>query len=327
MGTPRASLIVRCYNEEAHIGKLLYGLQAQADVDFETIVVDSGSTDRTVEISRSYGAKLVFINPEDFTFGRALNLGCGQARGEFLVFASAHVYPTHQHWLKTLLDPFDNSRIGAVYGKQRGGDNSQFSEHRIFEQWFPEKDIPVQDTPFCNNANCAVRRALWQEVRYDEEITGLEDLKWAKEIVSLGYRVAYAADAEIIHVHDETPRTIMNRYRREAIALKQTYPEQRMNFVSFVNLLTRNVLADYAHAARSGQLLGAITEIPTFRLMQFWGAYLGFRQSGTVPQKLKQTFYYPALNNSGPPRHVLADGRHPPIEYPHPMQEHHQARL
>ena len=89
---PTASIIIRCYNEEEHIGQLLSGIMEQtlAD-DVEIIVVDSGSIDATVSIASQFPTQIVSIDPEEFSFGRALNIGCSETSGEFIVAASAHV--------------------------------------------------------------------------------------------------------------------------------------------------------------------------------------------------------------------------------------------
>jgi glycosyltransferase involved in cell wall biosynthesis len=293
MASPRASIIVRCYNEVEHIGKLLHGVFAQTLDDFEVILVDSGSTDGTLEVAREYPIEdVVYIDPAEFSFGRALNYGCEAADGDFCVFASAHVYPRRDDWLEALLGKFDED-VAVVYGKQRGNDVTEFSEQRIFEQWFPDHDIERQDSPFCNNANCAIRRELWEDQPYDEELTGLEDVDWAKRIQEKGYDVSYAADAEIVHVHDETNRQIYNRYRREAFAHKQIMPEQEFTFLDMVEAFVRNTAADYATAVRQSEFADNVLNIPRFRLLQFAGTYHGFKQTGSVTERLKQRFYYP----------------------------------
>ena len=138
-----------------------------------------------------------------------------------------------------------------------------------------------------------MRRALWERLPYDETLTGLEDLDWAKRAMQLGYRIAYAPDAEVIHVHHESPRQIYNRYRREAIALKRIFPEERFHFGDFVRLFVANVFTDYGQARRAGVFRQEFTSIPTFRLMQLWGTYKGYSQRGPVTTQLRQTFYYP----------------------------------
>lgn len=291
--SPVISVIIRCFNEEKHIGRLLSGIQEQTRDDVELIVVDSGSTDATVAIASHYPVKLVSIQPEDFSFGYSLNQGCAVAGGEFLVFASAHVYPVYADWLEQLLKPFDNPDIALSYGKQRGNELTKYSEHQVFAKWFPAHSHSTQTHPFCNNANAAVRRSFWEQFPYDETLSGLEDLDWAKRIIAAGYKIAYAADAEVVHVHEETPLKIYNRYRREAMALKKIFPEQAFSFWDFVRLTLSNIGSDYYHAWRDKLLIWNLLDIPRFRLMQFWGTYQGFRQSWPLSSDLKQTFYYP----------------------------------
>lgn len=293
MGSPRASIVVRCYNEAEHIGKLLHGLDEQTMQDFEIVLVDSGSTDGTLEVAESFGVdETVYIDPENFSFGRALNYGFEVARGEFCVAASAHVYPRRDDWLARLLEKFDDE-VALVYGKQRGNETTMFSESQIFRQWFPDHDIERQDHPFCNNANAAVRRSLWEEYPYDEQLTGLEDVDWAKRVQKDGYDVSYAADAEIVHVHDETPREVFNRYRREAYAHKQIMPSQSFSLWDFLRLSVSNVVSDWRAARADGSFGENILEIPMFRLLQFWGTYRGFARDGPISDRLWQRFYYP----------------------------------
>ena len=287
------SVVVRCYNEEHHIGRLLSGIVQQTVRDVEIIIVDSGSTDATLSIASRYPVKILSIRPEEFSFGRSLNIGCQAATGEFIVIASAHIYPVYRDWLERLLVPFVDPQVALVYGRQRGNETTKYSEHQVFAKWFPEKSSSDQNHPFCNNANAAIRRELWERQLFDEELTGLEDIDWAKRVIQLGYKVVYNAEAEVVHVHNELPRQIYSRYLREAVALKHIFPRERFSLWDFLHLFLSNVFTDYYHALHDGMLKKNVTSIPIFRLMQFWGTYRGFRWRGPVTSKLRQTFYYP----------------------------------
>ncbi len=289
-----ASIIVRCFNEEEFIGKLLFGLSRQEGPHrHETIVVDSGSTDQTLEIAKKFTNRIIEIPPESFSFGRALNIGCEAARGKYLLIISAHALPVYQDWITSMISSFQNDKIAMVYGKQRGIPSSAFSEQQIFEKQYPETSVPLQDHPFCNNANAAVRSQIWKEIRYDESLTGLEDLAFAKECMSSGYRISYSARAEIYHVHRETPSQIENRYRREAIAYKKIFPDEEMTFGDFMKLLIQNIGSDFFHAYNKGMFRKNLLGILSFRFRQFFGTYLGYCQRGDVSETLKRTFYYP----------------------------------
>lgn len=290
----KCSIVIRSYNEEKHIGRLLYGLQQQTLPPHEVIVVDSGSTDRTVAIAREYGASILSIRKEDFSFGRALNIGCDAATGDILVFVSAHVYPVHKVWLEHLVAPFADPRVVLAYGKQRGNSTNKFSEHQIFRKWFPDTSVCPQKTYFCNNANCAVRKEEWEQHPYDETLSGLEDLAWAKAAQERGGQIAYVAEAPVIHVHDEKWSQVRNRYQREAMALKKINGQISFGFGSFLRLAASNILSDYRAAVQQGVLLREMTSIPLFRINQFWGTYKGFAMPECeVSAELRDRFYFP----------------------------------
>jgi kynurenine formamidase/glycosyltransferase involved in cell wall biosynthesis len=289
----RASIVIRSFNEEEHIGRLLRGIFEQSVQDFEVILVDSGSTDRTVEVAESFSTKVVTLDPTYFSFGRSLNLGCAEATGDILVFISAHCYPADELWLEGLLAPFSDSRVALAYGKQRGNEATKFSEHRVFEKWFPDRSEHDQRHPFCNNANCAIRRVLWEEQPYDEELTGLEDIAWARTMLESGWHIVYAPEAEVVHVHEESPGRIYNRYRREAIAFKSIFPHERFGRRDFARLVSAHIWSDLRAAYHEGVLLRRFYEIFMFRLMQYAGTYRGFAQHGPVESDLKQRLYYP----------------------------------
>lgn len=313
MTQPLCSLVIRAYNEEKHIGRLLSGVLEQSIRDIQIILVDSGSKDATLSIAARYPVEIVHIQPEEFTFGRSLNLGIAQARAPLVVMASAHVYPVYPDWLERLLEPFSDPQVALAYGKQRGAATSKYSEHRIFRQWFPETSSSRQAYPFCNNANAAIRRDVWEQHAYDEYLPGLEDLAWARWSQEQGFAISYVADAEVIHVHEETWRGIYNRYRREGMAFKHIYPHESFRFTDFIRLWLGNMWSDWRAAAAEKVLRREWANIIRFRLMQFWGTYRGYRQSGPLTWQLKQTFYYPSIaslsETQGGRREV------PPIKY------------
>jgi len=287
------SVVIRAYNEEEHIGRLLEGILQQSKKNVEIVLVDSGSTDATLEMAARYPVNLVHIQPDEFSFGRSLNRGIAAASGEIVVIASAHVYPVYPDWLERLTAPLSDPQIALSYGKQRGNGTAKFSETQVFARWYPDTSNPRQTHPFCNNANAAIRRELWEAHPYDESLSGLEDLSWAHWAVSQGFALAYVAEAEVVHVHNETPHAVYNRYRREAMAFKRIFPHERFGLRDFLRLSLSNTLSDLWHAREQGVLLSSLGSIFWFRLMQFWGTYQGYRHPGPLTSQLRQTFYYP----------------------------------
>jgi len=286
-------VVIRALNEERHIGRLLAGLSHQTVQPDEIILVDSGSTDATVDIAEHYGCTIVRIPKEEFSFGRALNWGCEAAKGEVLFFLSAHVYPVYDTYIEHMLGPFERPETAVAYGRQVGDGRTKYSESRVMLKWFPEESIWDQGHPFSNNANAAVRRDVWAELRYDEELTGLEDLEFADRAIGKGHSVAYVAEAPVVHVHEEPWDRIRNRYRREAIAYARIMGEKKMSTFDAARLVVANIGADYLHAVRDRQLTANIVGIPAFRLAQFIGAWEGFRSEANLTEELRKRFYYP----------------------------------
>jgi rhamnosyltransferase len=287
------SIVIRAFDEEKHIGRLLEGIRQQTIKDIEILLVDSGSSDRTVDIARQFGAMIVHIKPEDFSFGRALNRGIEKSGSEIIVIASAHVYPVYPDWLERLLEPFKDPKVALTYGKQRGTADSQFSEKQIFIHWYPDHSAARQAHPFCNNANAAIRRSMWTRQAYNESLPALEDLEWARWAYEQGSLITYSAEAEVIHVHHESWQGIQNRYRREGMAFKQIYPHEHFHWWNLVGLWIGNVINDFSAAISQKCFRSSWSDIINFRWRQFWGTYLGYHQSGPLTWKLKQAFYYP----------------------------------
>jgi glycosyltransferase involved in cell wall biosynthesis len=287
------SVVIRCFNEEQHIGRLLTGLVKQTRAPDQIVVVDSGSTDSTLSIASRFPVDIHSIDPQTFSFGRSLNVGCRAATGDLIAIVSAHVFPLYDSWLEELTAPFDNPAVALTYGRQEGDERTKYSERQIMARWFPPRSEGKQDHPFCNNANAAIRRSVWEAEPYDEELTGLEDMDWAKRALAKGYSISYVATAPVVHAHDETWNQLVNRYRREAIAHRRIYHEQRMGALEAARLTLVNIASDYYHAARDGALLANSFSIPAFRIAQFWGTYQGFAQRGSAPAALRRRFYYP----------------------------------
>lgn len=290
----RVSAVIRAYNEGKHIGRLLKGLDQQTVKPDEIILVDSGSTDDTVAIAEAAGCTVVHIAKSEFSFGRALNRGCAAASGDILLFASAHVYPVYDTYVEHIAGAFTRDGVAIAYGRQVGDERTKFSEARVMLKWFPTQNIWDQGHPFSNNANAAVLRSVWRESPYDETLTGLEDLEFAQKAIDRGHKIAYVADAPVVHVHEESWNVTRNRYRREAIAYARIVEGSKMSLTRALGLAVSNIAGDYVDAARANCLRNNAIGIPLFRFAQFIGAWEGFRRPDNLSARLLERFYYPA---------------------------------
>jgi rhamnosyltransferase len=290
-----ASVIIRTYNEEKYLDKLLTQLSLQETkfVDLEVVVVDSGSTDDTVLIAKKHNCRITHIDKSNFTFGRSLNIGCEFAKGDFLLFVSGHCIPVGTGWLDTMCKPLIDGVVCYSYGRQEGKDTTKYSERKHFEKWFPAYPKLPQEGYFCNNANAAITREAWQRFKYDEDLTGLEDMHLAKLLVEVGEEIGYVSAASVYHIHDETWRQVRVRYEREAYALNQIMPQVNFTISDFVRFFISAVMSDIASAIQEKVLLSKMSEIILFRFCHYWGTYKGNHVQRQLSAKQKHNYFYP----------------------------------
>lgn len=274
---PACSVVLRTSNEGMSLRRLLPALRLQDFQDFELVLVDSASADDTRAVAETYGARIVTIAPVEFTYGRALNLGCEAARGEFCVIVSAHCLPANDQWLTRLLRGFRDPGVGGTYGRQLPAPTALPYEERNFLLGFPPEHRRQTSHYFFHNANSAVRRDVWGQVRFDERLPGLEDRDWARRALAVGYEIVYEPLAMVYHWHRETLGQIYWRSFREGVALVHLDPTFRQSFARFMLNYLRAVQRDLLFVRRyhrpASLLLGALPQ----RFFELYGTYRGVK--------------------------------------------------
>ena len=200
-------VVIRALNESALIGTCLEVLRAQVGAfEVDVLVVDSGSTDATVEIARSHGARVLELPPADFDYSSTLNLGIEEVDGDLVVVLSAHAIPIGCDWLARTTRWFDDPRVAGVASRQVPWPDAPWMEvHRLGEQ-FGETTCTSADghDVVFSNAASVIRRAAWHEHRF--LLPAAEDADWAERVVSEGWTIVYEAGVAVHHSHRESPR-------------------------------------------------------------------------------------------------------------------------
>ena len=215
------SVVIPTLNAGKNFGQLLDGVASQDfDKPLEIIVVDSGSTDGTVEIARN--SRLVrLIEITNFTHGRARNIGAAGAKGSFLVFMTQDCLPADKHWLVNLLKPFSDGKVAAAFSRQTPFSDANpmeqyflannFSDQRVVRQLNGKKEPGIFDV-FFSNVSSAIRRDVWEEFPFDEKIIMSEDQSFARQALLAGYKTVYEPESVVIHSHNYSLTKVFQRY-------------------------------------------------------------------------------------------------------------------
>ncbi len=200
MKKPLVSFVIRTKDESMWIGKVLQFLMDQTFKDFEIIIIDSGSTDKTLEIVKKFPIRLIQIKPEEFNYSYALNLGISKANGKYIGIISGHSIPVSDSWLSDGLKNFKDGKVAAISGNYSSFPVGYFSRSlgRLF---FKPCQKKLNFNPWMTNTNSLVRKDLWKQYPFDEKLPECEDYDWASEMISRGYNVIKDPKFNVFHSH------------------------------------------------------------------------------------------------------------------------------
>lgn len=198
-------VVIRTLNEEALVGACLNALERQRTrFELDVLVVDSGSTDATLDIVRSSGARVFELPPGDFDYSSSLNEGIARVGGDLVLLLSAHAVPVDETWVEQMAAPFADGRVAGVASRQVPWDDAPWREVLRLQRQFDAPDATV----FSNAASC-IRRSVWREQPFT--LPAAEDLEWAERVMAAGWAVSYQPEAAVYHSHSEGPRAQAQR--------------------------------------------------------------------------------------------------------------------
>jgi glycosyltransferase involved in cell wall biosynthesis len=220
------AVVIPVKDGERYLEELLAALSTQ-EVD-EILVIDSGSSDRSVQLVRDAGVELVQIAPETFQHGRTRNLGVARTTSELVCFLTQDATPL-PGWAAAYKEAFAlDGNVGAAYGPHVPRPDASPMIARELEEFFagfsPHGRPIVQrfgDASFLSNVNACYARRCWEELRF-REVPYSEDQAFGRDLLRAGWSKVYHPGAAVLHSHDYPFADFMRRYFDEYRGLRET---------------------------------------------------------------------------------------------------------
>jgi glycosyltransferase involved in cell wall biosynthesis len=271
MSALAASVIVRTKNKVAEIERALTALRSQT-VPAEIIVVDSGSTDGTVEIAKRHCDRLIEIAPEEFTYGHALNLGAAAAGAPIHFALSSHCYPERDDWIERSLRHYEREDVAGTSGYGRVGP-AEPSDGVVYQDLALLEAAPFQGL---SSHASSWRGSLWERFPYHEGLESAEDREWSWRVLKEGYVIAMDPELGVATRH-RTAGGLRHWYRisrRDVRAVATFMP---------VGPYTRaDVIRDWWDIGPLKRRFGLRARISPWRMLSLAARYRGIQDGARV---------------------------------------------
>ena len=220
MNEPFVSIIMRSFNEAWALRETLSALAAQNYKQWELIVIDSGSTDGSVELFRQFQPKrLVEIPHREYNPARVMNQGMELASSDFGIFLNADATPQGPDWLGPLVTGLLDPQVAAVYGRQIPRPDCKAVFAHDYERCFGANRESVKWEHFFSMASSGIRKDIWAKRGFNERMQYSEDDEFTRWCRAQGYRVLYVPESVAMHSHNYTAAQAWKRGFGEGRAL------------------------------------------------------------------------------------------------------------
>jgi rhamnosyltransferase len=231
MSDLRVSIILRSFNEGWALRDTLRAIAAQDYPHWELIVIDSGSTDGSVDLIRAAQPRhFIQIQPSDYNPARVLNHGMQLAGAELGIFINADATPQGANWLRPLVTALVDPRVAAVFGRQIPRPDCRAVYAHDYERCFGPSRESARWQHFFSMVSSGIRKDIWARRGFDERMQYSEDDEYTRWCRAQGYQVVYVPESVVMHSHNYTPAQAYRRSFGEARALAAVWPGDRNDF-------------------------------------------------------------------------------------------------
>lgn len=294
------SVVIPTKNAGEVFEKILNRIRAQKKYgDAEIVVIDSASTDSTVEISRFYNARILSIAAASFNHGHTRNFGISHTTGDPIFLFTQDAMPTDENYFERMIDSMKREGAAGVYARQMPRDDASLLVRRDYQHWSGASNerrvidltsrneflalSPIERYYRCGFDNVAslIRRGVWEKIPFSRTSFG-EDIDWAYRALLNGYTIVYEPEATVIHSHERSARyqyqrTFVDHYKLHELFSLRTVPSKRLAWRSFALTTIRDWAFLMKTPRFSPSWLKGILNVPRYAWASAWGQYDGAR--------------------------------------------------
>ena len=245
----KLSIVVRCRGVANGLAQLFEVLRAQTcDCGWELIVVAETTAVAVQALCHQASARLGCLPPDEFTDGRAHNLGIRDAAGELILLLNADTVPIGSCFLERAMAPFSDPLMAAarclsvsnVAQLGRWHQPKAIQYRSVAEQQHAERAAHWSDYPA--SACCVIRRSVWEQVPFDENLEASEDKFWASQVLARGFKIRSCAEALWLANGHAAKREQWETRHREQLGFYQFTGRRPLSWSAFLWQATRSLV-------------------------------------------------------------------------------------
>lgn len=220
-------IIIPTYKPDEKFKKLVEMLEKQTVSVNKIIVINT--EERYMEefcigtkfLSEHKKLEIHHISSKEFDHGRSRNHGAKKSQADILVYMTQDAVPKDEYLIEKLIAPLRDEKVACSYARQLADEHSTMTECLTREFNYPDTDrvkskADIEElgikTYFCSNVCCAYNGKIFRELKgFINHTIFNEDMIFAAKVIENGYKIAYAAGAEVIHSHNYTGRQQFHR--------------------------------------------------------------------------------------------------------------------
>jgi len=244
MNLSDVSIVLLTKNGGDLFGRVIDGLmRCDGARDAEILIIDSGSTDGTLDHARRHPEiRIHQIPPSEFGHGKTRNLGATLTSRPILVFGVQDATPTGPEFLRELVAPLDDPEVAGAFGRQIAYDWTNRIEKMFMAEQYPPGQVVKQrkgDGPlgirdmFFSNVCSAIRRSVFERIPFDETLIMSEDQLWAKSALLAGHKVVYQGSATVLHSHNYRLKEVFKRNFDSGVSLLGVAEDSFLSMVGY----------------------------------------------------------------------------------------------